>query len=222
MDALLNSGFLDEGLVLEVKEAQASVGLLTLLLDELACGIMVVSHEGQVMQANNAARTNLAQTGLLQPSGQVWLLLEPDQAKALQEAFVKAAAGGRSLLTLAGEAGKITLVVIPLAAQAREPARVALVFSRSSVQEPVMLGFFARSHGLTATEEHVLAFLCQGYSAPEIAGQMKVAVSTVRTHVRSVCAKTRSCGIRELVNRVAVLPPITTATGAAMGQDRVH
>jgi DNA-binding CsgD family transcriptional regulator len=54
----------------------------------------------------------------------------------------------------------------------------------------------------------VLGILCQGYSAPEIAVQMNVAVSTVRSHVRSLCAKTRSSGVRELINRVAVLPPV--------------
>ena len=37
---------------------------------------------------------------------------------------------------------------------------------------------------------------------------MKVAVSTVRSHVRSLCAKTQSSGVRELINRVAVLPPV--------------
>jgi DNA-binding CsgD family transcriptional regulator len=71
-----------------------------------------------------------------------------------------------------------------------------------------MLCFFARSHGLTATEEHVLGILCHGFSAPQIAQQLNVAVSTVRSHVRSLCAKTRSSGVRELVNRVAVLPPL--------------
>jgi len=33
-------------------------------------------------------------------------------------------------------------------------------------------------------------------------------VSTIRSHVRSLCAKTGSSGVRELVNRVAVLPPV--------------
>ena len=60
----------------------------------------------------------------------------------------------------------------------------------------------------TATEEQVLGILCQGFSAPQIAAQMKVAVSTVRSHVRSLCIKTRSSGVRELVSRIAVLPPV--------------
>ena len=81
-----------------------------------------------------------------------------------------------------------------------------------------MISFFARSHGLTATEEHVLGILCEGFSAPQIARQLKVAVSTVRSHVRSLCTKTRSKGVRELVSRVAVLPPVAPA----FWQERMH
>jgi DNA-binding CsgD family transcriptional regulator len=83
-----------------------------------------------------------------------------------------------------------------------------LVLARPTVCESLMLCFFARNHGLTGAEEQVLGFLCQGYSAPETAAQLKVAVSTVRSHVRSLCAKTGSSGMRELVSRVAVLPPV--------------
>lgn len=41
--------------------------------------------------------------------------------------------------------------------------------------------------------------------------QMKVAVSTVRSHVRSLCAKTSTRGVRQLVNLVAALPPLAPA-----------
>jgi DNA-binding CsgD family transcriptional regulator len=103
----------------------------------------------------------------------------------------------------------LALVVLPLKAQAAGRApKAALLFARASVCDSLMLGFFARCHGLTATEEHVLGILCEGFSAPQVAVQMKVAVSTVRSHVRSLCSKTRSSGVRELVSRLAVLPPV--------------
>jgi DNA-binding CsgD family transcriptional regulator len=92
-----------------------------------------------------------------------------------------------------------------------EAPNVALVFSRSSVCDPVMLCFFARTHGLTPSEEQVLAILCQGCSAPQAAVQLGVAVSTVRSHVRSMCVKTHANGVRALVGQVAVLPPIGAA-----------
>jgi DNA-binding CsgD family transcriptional regulator len=82
------------------------------------------------------------------------------------------------------------------------------MLSRVGVSESGVFGAFARNHGLTHTEEQVLVFLCRCLSTPEIAIQMKVAVSTVRSHVRSLCAKTASSGVRELVNRVAILPPV--------------
>jgi DNA-binding CsgD family transcriptional regulator len=99
--------------------------------------------------------------------------------------------------------------VLPLKAEERgRLPNAALLFARESVCEALMLCFFARSHALTATEEHVLGILCQGFSAPQVAAQMQVAVSTIRSHVRSLCAKTHSSGVRQLVNRVAVLPPV--------------
>jgi DNA-binding CsgD family transcriptional regulator len=81
-----------------------------------------------------------------------------------------------------------------------------------------VLRFFAGTYRLTNTEEQVLDMLCQGYNTPDAAKQLKVAVSTVRSHVRNLCAKTQSSGIRELVNRVAVLPPVAHSVHA----DRVH
>jgi DNA-binding CsgD family transcriptional regulator len=74
-----------------------------------------------------------------------------------------------------------------------------------------MLGFFSRKHGLTPTEQQVLGILCDGLSAPQVAEQLHVAVSTVRSHIRSMCAKTRTNGVRELVGRLAVLPPVAPA-----------
>jgi DNA-binding CsgD family transcriptional regulator len=68
--------------------------------------------------------------------------------------------------------------------------------------------FFARSHRLTRTEEQVLNLLCRSMSTPDIAKELDVAVSTVRSHVRSLCIKTGAKGAREMVNRIATLPPV--------------
>jgi DNA-binding CsgD family transcriptional regulator len=134
----------------------------------------------------------------------------PEGARSMADAFARAADGKRSLIELpAVDAPGLILAVLPLKPEAPGGAmRVAVLFARASVCESLMLCFFARNHGLTPTEEHVLGILCQGFSAPQIARQLDVAVSTVRSHVRSLCAKTGCSGVRELVNRVAVLPPV--------------
>jgi DNA-binding CsgD family transcriptional regulator len=183
---------------------------LALLMDELAHGVLVATVAGRLIHANHAARHELGRRRALGLHGD---LLQPciaDSAKTLLDALARVAEGKRSLIELAAAEGPgLTLAVLPLKTEhPGEVPHAALLFARASVCESLMLCFFARNHGLTATEEHVLGILCQGFSAPQVARQLDVAVSTVRSHVRSLCAKTRSSGVRELVNRVAVLPPV--------------
>lgn len=183
---------------------------LTQLVDELAHGMVVASPQGRLLHANQAALQELERARVLTVRHGELRACGPDNVRALAHALGQAGRGRRSLVSLSGTDTVITAAVVPLRqAEAGDHSRVALVFARPSVCDSLMLCFFARRHGLTPTEELVLGILCQGSSAPDIARQMRVAVSTVRTHVRSLCAKTRSRGVRDLVNRVAMLPPMT-------------
>jgi DNA-binding CsgD family transcriptional regulator len=192
---------------------------LALLMEEWAHGVVVATVGGRVVHANGAARRELARKPLLDVARGDLQATHADDALRLQDAVARAAQGKRSLVTLgSGDAGALALAVLPLKAEGAVAVEsVALVFERASVCESLMLSFFARSHGLTPTEEQVLGILCQGYSAPEAAQQLRVAVSTVRSHVRSVCAKTSCNSVRELVGRVAVLPPV-----APFWQEPIH
>lgn len=182
---------------------------LALVMDELAYGVLVTSLDNQVLHANQAARNELARRRVLGIRDQLLYGCSAEDGKALQEALTKVGQHKRSMLTLSAADGfALTMAVLPLKVEGQAGVRAAFMFSRASVCESLMLCFFARAHSLTATEELVLGILCQGHSAPQAAKKLGVAVSTVRSHVRSLCAKTRSSGVRELVNRVAVLPPV--------------
>lgn len=192
---------------------------LSMVMDELAYGVLIATAKGQLLHANLAARHELARRKLLGVQDGQLHAADPVQAKLLVQALAKAESGRRSLVTLRHAGNRLGVAVVPLRAdRPHDVPSVALIFSRPVVCDAVMLCFFARAHGLTPSEEQVLAILCQGYSAPEIAQQLEVAVSTVRSHVRSMCAKTHSNGVRALVNQIAVLPPI----GAAYLQDPLH
>lgn len=192
-----------------VPEPDPTPALLALLVDELAHGVFVVNAQSRILHANQTARRELERAAVLgSERGELRVLMQSD-AKTFQNAMGKAVAGKRSLIKLVAEGVDFTLAVVPLHRQAGVPCeRIGLFLSRVGVSESGVFGSFARSHGLTHTEEQVLVFLCRCLSTPEIAIQMNVAVSTVRSHVRSLCAKTASSGVRELVNRVAILPPI--------------
>lgn len=204
-----NAAFLAATSPFPLDETDSMPGLLAFLVDELAHGVLVVSAQGKILHVNQAARRELDRAAVLGAELGELKVLMPADAKAFQNAMVKAIAGKRGLIKLAGEGVDFALALVPLQRQAGIPCdRIALVLSRVGVSESGVFGAFARNHGLTHTEEQVLVFLCRCLSTPEIAIQMKVAVSTVRSHVRSMCAKTASSGVRELINRVAILPPI--------------
>jgi DNA-binding CsgD family transcriptional regulator len=188
-------------------------GLLDLVLDELAYGVAVASPAGELLHANHTARQEFGRRRLVWLEGNRLKTHSDGDTQVLQDALAKAAGGKRSLIVLGAPDGvRSSLAVVPVGrVRTAQPPQAALLFSRDRVCESLMLCFFARNHALTPTEEVVLGILCQGYSAPDVARQLKVAVSTVRSHVRSLCAKTRSSGVRELVGRVAVLPPVAAA-----------
>jgi len=210
MNTLLNAGFMDSALLLATPgHAEATPDVLSMLVDVLAHGVIILGERGQLVHANQVARMELQRGRALGKVGDEVHATSPADHKALQLALIKAAAGKRSLINMTGGGLSMMVAVVPLKPELDSwKSRVALFFSRVEVCESGMFGFFARSYGLTQTEEQVLTILCRGLSTPEIALQLKVAVSTIRSHVRSLCAKTGSSGVRELVNRVAVLPPV--------------
>ncbi|MDB5860345.1 MAG: transcriptional regulator, LuxR family-like protein [Ramlibacter sp.] len=185
-------------------------GALTVLMDELAHGVVVASADGRVLHANQAARQVLSRRQLLSVHEGHLQAHDPKQSRMLLQALAKGGAGRRSMVSLRTPDGwALSIAVVPLRGESPgQAATLGLFLSRASVCDTLMLCFFARAYGLTNSEEQVLAILCQGYSAPEIATQLNVAVSTVRSHVRSLCAKTQCNGVRALVGRVAVLPPL--------------
>ena len=137
---------------------------LALLMDELAYGILVTSLENQVLHANQAARHELARRRVLGVRNQLLHSCATEDGKTLQEALGKAGQGKRSLITLAAADGfRLTMAVLPLKSDdSQERSLAAFMFARVSVCESLMLCFFARSHGLTFTEEQVLGIQCQG------------------------------------------------------------
>lgn len=198
--------------------SEGGPALLALLVDELAHGVLVISAQGEILHANQAARRELAQAVVLKASQGELKVVAAADGKTFKKAFDQALDGRRSLVELSARGVACTLALVPLDRQAgARSQRIAVFLSRAGVCDSGVFGSFARGHGLTRTEERVLVWLCHCLSTPQIALQMSVAVSTVRTHVRSLCLKTASSGVRELVNRVAVLPPLGLLPMASIG-----
>jgi DNA-binding CsgD family transcriptional regulator len=191
---------------------------LALMLDEVDYGMLLLADETTVMHANHVARTELDADHPLQLLCSTLRLRRVQDVTPLRDALSDAQRRGlRRLVSLGEGAHRMTLAVVPLArssapgCETHGSALTLLVFGRQRVCPALSSHWFARDHGLTPAEARVLAALCEGAAPSGIAKAQHVALSTVRTQIGSIRAKTGAVNIRALVQQVAVLPPLVGA-----------
>jgi DNA-binding CsgD family transcriptional regulator len=203
----------------EVEQAPAPANsaltdsLACVALNELGSGVIVIDQYARALHRNLAADAVLARKDCVTiDSGHITVTHLPDIRK-FSQALTAAAAGKRSMITL-GAQSRMTVAFIPLQPTGNKagtpPEHFALIFSRASMCETLMLGAFARAYQLTPTEERILALIGQGLTAPEMAKKNNLGAATVRTHIRNICAKTNCHGLREIITRLAVMPTLQT------------
>jgi DNA-binding CsgD family transcriptional regulator len=185
---------------------------LALMLDEIDYGMLLLGEGDLVLHANHAARAELDdEHPLFLLAGELRARRAQDAA-LLQDALLAARRGLRRLLALGTPQASSAVAVVPLAARAGAvPQATLLLLGKRRVCERLSVQGFARSHALTATETRVLEGLCQGLDPREVAAAHGVGLATVRSQIGSIRAKTGAQSIRELVRRVAVLPPMVSS-----------
>ncbi len=206
-------------------------------LDHVGRGMLLVGEGGQVLHANRLARSTVAGAGCALHMDQGRLCAgQARDDKLLQEAISAALHRGlRRMLTLgrciatgtaagAGTTnGSITVAVLPIedptaplsfvpgaAGRAdRTPGNAVLIsLPQSSRSKDLAVQIFAREQGCTGAETSVLEALLAGQTPEAIAQVRGVALCTVRTQIGQLRFKTGSHAIRELLDRVAGLPPM--------------
>jgi DNA-binding CsgD family transcriptional regulator len=191
------------------------VRLLSCVLEEIDYGLILIGADGYVIHANHGATSELsAEMSGLEISAKRLKCRNPaDQAK-LNGAFDAAQRLGRRSMLQLGLAGPTALSIVPLpvALSCNDHGHAVLVtMQRNRIVETLSVGAYSRAHGLSQREEQVLALLCDGMRAADIAAQLKISQATVRSHVYNLKAKTGCNSMLELVKQVAVLPPMVEA-----------
>ena len=197
-------------------EPHPSALWLARMLDEIDYGMLLLADESNVLHANHVAKSELDAAHPLQLLGRQLRVRQAADLGPLRTALADAAKRGlRRLVTLGQGEQRITLAVVPLAGTAASTddtgSLTLLVFGKRHVCPALSAHWFARSHGLTPAETRVLAALCDGQAPSVIAKAQSVAMSTVRSQIGAIRAKTGAAGIRALVRQVAVLPPLVNA-----------
>lgn len=190
------------------RAASLSSHWMSLVLEELDYGVLLVNSSGRIIHCNLAARRGLEAGHPLQINGQQLRALSAEDNERLNEALHGAETGGRRCLLRLGEGtGRANIVVVPLNRDVSQAA-VLLILEREQLCGELAAQWFALRYGLTPTETEVLKALSAGARPNDVAERQQVAISTVRTQIQSIRAKSGADSIGELLRQLAVLPPL--------------
>jgi DNA-binding CsgD family transcriptional regulator len=190
---------------------------LAAVFDEIDYGLILLDADAHVVHLNQAARVELDGTHPLQLQGTEIRARRAQDDPALADAIDAARRGLRRMLALGGPKQVANVAVVPLAGPCGAGSATLLMLSKRAVCEALSVEGFARCHRLTGAETRVLVELCRGAPPGEIASELGVAVSTVRTQIGNLRLKTGAGSIRALVRQVAVLPPLVSVLRHAAG-----
>jgi DNA-binding CsgD family transcriptional regulator len=190
---------------------------LTLVLDQIDYGVLLVAASGMVVYANRAARAELRGPHMLDVSNGAVRLAQVKPMETLHETIRAASLHGlRRLVSLADGDRSICVAVVPLFKRQEDSvAPILLLFGKQSVCEKLSLHWYGVGHGLTPTERAVLEGLLAGMGPSEIARSHGVLISTVRTQIASLRSKTGAGSIGALLHQLACLPPVVATLGLA-------
>src|SRR5262249_55943205 len=185
-------------------------------LDGICAGLFLVDAAGQIVHANASGQAMLSQGVLLRGHGDKLMSRDTKAAQGLHEIFSSAAKdrgdiGPRgNAVPITGRDGEHYVAhVLSLTAGARrqvgaDDSAVAAVFvQKASLDLPTPQEAIAKLYKLTPTELRVLSGIVQVGGVPEVALAMGISVSTVKTHLRRLFAKTGTDRQADLVKLVA-------------------
>jgi DNA-binding CsgD family transcriptional regulator len=186
-------------------------GLVAALADEVECGLIACDGTGRLWYANRSAREELATARALKmAAGCIHCAFGP--GTDFDAAVFEAASHNRRRLLALGQPGDELLVsVIPLRGVGRATCPVLIVLGRRGPCSELGLEMLARMHGLTLAERRVLGALLAQEPPRRIAALHGVALSTVRSQIKSIRDKFGVHSIEALLIRAAEVPPVAPA-----------
>lgn len=184
-----------------VRDADAYCKALLRLLDRLGCGGVVLDGTGRITAMNSAV--------LLVLDGQqsVGAEVVDDTAvvartKQLTALIAESRRSGETSWCLIERDTGRPAILLPLIANERAGRTILVVvdLERPLRPQPAVL---QRLFGLTAAETKLAISLTCGHSPTEVADEMEISRSTVRSQLASIFSKTHTCRQAELVSLLA-------------------
>ncbi|MDX2265264.1 MAG: helix-turn-helix transcriptional regulator [Hyphomicrobiales bacterium] len=185
-------------------------------LDALSLGVVLADEDSGILHANTAAEEMLRAGTAVRSSGGKLRVETPGAAAEVKGAIALSARpevnmGKTGLAVRLSEDYEQPVVahVLPLSTPRRgaavEPKAVAAVFIKRPIDEAASVTALTRLYNLTKAEAKMLGPVLSGKTVPEAAEEIGVAVSTARTHLNHIFAKTNVARQSELMRLAATV-----------------
>lgn len=221
-DAIKRNPLLRYQHALEVVQAEAAnlantlwldLDVLTALAERITTGVMVVDASGRINFANAIARESVRAAADLAIEGEHLLSHNPRVARRLTDALSQAVQSKprATRIPSASPHGDMDIFVTPLPTSrgfARDTRRLALLLvgARDRFDAMPSRDDLQSLFDLTPAESKVALMLCAGSAPKEIARDLHVSITTVRSHLASLLAKTGTSRQVQLVRLLTSLP----------------
>jgi DNA-binding CsgD family transcriptional regulator len=197
------------------------VNALSATLDRLAMGVVVVTDDNRILHANEVARGMLSDGGPIASRKGRLAVHDSAANKELTGAIEiarrdEAAMGATGIAVPIGfPQGKPAIAhVLPLTrgdvrSQLMPQATAAVFVTAPEVRSAFDLSVLRQTYGLTPAEIRVCEHLTRGRTPSELAEDVGVSISTVKTHMTRIFSKlsvSRQADLIALIHRIA--PPI--------------
>ena len=196
------------------------------IVERLGAAVLLVDAGGGLHHANAAGRRMLAE-GFVLHSRNGRLTGEHPHEEAALLASVAAGNAGAQAVTLTGRGGQaLVATILPLENGFRREASgvvkaAAAVFIDAPAGRLEWRGDqVAKLFHLTGAELQLLLALLEGHSLQSATDRFGVALTTTKTHLQRIFAKTGTSRQADLIRKVAMMaPPLGPAARSASGGD---
>jgi DNA-binding NarL/FixJ family response regulator len=173
----------------------------TAAMDALRCAVILTNADSGIVYANRSAERLLTEGTYVKSRHNIVRAVSSSATGELSEAIRLAARGdveiGKKGLTVRlseDDTSPVIAHVLPMAGSEYrsrlEPTAVAAIFIREREDVRDNAELVGTTYELTPAETRVLSCLLAGRSLPEAASELRVATSTVRTHLDVIFRKT--------------------------------
>jgi len=175
------------------------------VLNEIGTPLMLLDEDCRLIQSNQAADAILRQGDGIHIHSGLLMTMAANLTTRLQSSLRQTMLSGReSVMPVARRSGRVPFVVkFNRVAGKHDVCLCTMVDTESGIApNPAIL---VELYSLTHAEARLAVALSEGQTVQDVAASFNIKVSTVRSHLRTVFAKTGTCRQSDLVRLVLTL-----------------